>query len=731
MFEDPNREIAPLDLSNPQLLSAVLETANDAIVITEAETSKAPHPRIVYANEAYLRMTGYTLPEVIAQSPRILQGPDTCRATLDRIRQKLEAWEPFREEVLNYRKDGTPFWVELNVRPLADEAGWYTHWVSVQRDVTGRRHAMDALARHARDLEEAQRLAKLGTWRCPVASDDVSFSTEIGKILGAGPEEDSMKIARLCGLVDARDLRGARDAFDRITLLGEPATFELHIMRDGLPFRTLWVEGHPEHDGSGTIIAARGLCQDITERRNIEQSLLWNATHDSLTGLLNIDGLRAQAPRIISRARSAKGSIMVGLVDLDHLKLVNDTLGHAVGDALIIEVSRRLQDFFGEDACVARLGGDEFVFIECNRRDQARLSERLQDLVNLLRQPHDYHGRQLDCAGSVGVVVTHDFEPSLDSLLRNADLAMYRAKEVGRGGFVFFSAELQAGVERRVAHLDLARLAIGSKLVVPHFQPKVSLETGDLVGFEALLRLHIGERLLPPSAVEHAFENVELATRLGDEMLRCVLEQIRHWNRENFRFGSVAINVSGAELLRSGYAERVLDALARAAVPACVLEIEVTEGVLFGRGADRAAAAIGRLRDAGVRIVLDDFGTGYASLTHVKSLPISGIKIDKSFVGDMLKDDSDASIVRAVIGLAEALSIDLVAEGVETEAQAEFLRANGCKVAQGYLFGRALPANEISDLQIGSRGDAHRSGPEHVTGLHRGDLPSAANRGSA
>lgn len=719
MFEDLNCEIVPLNLNDPKLLTAVLETANDAIVITEAETNKAPHPRIVYANEAYLRMTGYTLLEVIGQSPRMLQGPDTCRSTLNRIRQKLQAWEPFREEVLNYRKDGTPFWVELNVRPLADETGRYTHWVSVQRDVNGQHNAMDALARHARDLEEAQRLAKLGTWRCPIASGDVSFSAEVGKILGAGNREGVMKIAQFCSLVDARDLRGARDAMDRITLLGEPATFELHVMRDGIPFRTLWVEGYPEHDGTGTIIAARGLCQDVTERRNIEQSVLWNATHDSLTGLLNIEGLRAQAPPIMARARSVKGSTMVGLVDLDHLKLINDTLGHAVGDALIIEASRRLQDFFGDDACVARLGGDEFVFIECNRRDQALLAKRLQDLVNLLKQPHDYHGRQLDCTGSVGVVVTRNFEPSLDSLLRNADLAMYRAKEVGRGGFAFFSAELQAGVDRKVAHLDLARLAIGSKLVVPHFQPKVSLKTGELVGFEALLRLQIGERLLPPSAVEHAFENVELATRLGEEMLRRVLEQIRHWNREDFRFGSVAINVSGAELLRSGYAERVLNALMRAEVPASVLEIEVTEGVLLGRGAERVAAAIGQLRDAGVRIVLDDFGTGYASLTHLKSLPISGIKIDKSFVNDMLKDESDASIVRAVIGLAEALSIDLVAEGVETETQADFLRASGCKVAQGYLFGRAVPAQEIVNVLSGSKGNAIRYDPKHFSEVHR------------
>lgn len=687
----------PLDLTDPKLLSAVLEAANDAIVITEADVRNSPNPRIAYANESYLRMAGYNLSEVIGQSPSILQGPGTCHATLDRIRQKIEAWEPFREEVLSYRKDGTPFWVELSVRPLADETGWYTHWISVQRDVTVQHKAMEDLSRHARDLEEVQRLAKLGTWRWPLGSSDISMSAEVSKIIDIIVSEPSISIERLGSFIDERDLPDARNALDRITLLGEITTLELRVMRDGMPFRTIWIEGHPERDINGTIIAARGLCQDVTERRNSEQSLLWNATHDSLTGLFNMDGLRSQASAIIARARATEGDLVLGLVDLDHLKLVNDTLGHSVGDALIIEASCRLRDFFCKNTCIARLGGDEFVFLACVQRDGARLAERLQRLVDTLKLPYDHQGRELDCSGSVGVVVTQVLEPCLDTLLRNADMAMYRAKEAGRGSFAFFSSDLQKGIELRVEHLDLARLAVGSKLVVPHYQPKVSLVTGKHVGFEALLRLQVGNRVLPPSAIEHAFENVELATRLGDEMLRRVLEQICQWRRIGYAFGSVAVNVSGAELLRSDYAERVLDALERADVPTWAIEIEVTEGVLIGRGAERVATTICQLRGAGVRIVLDDFGTGYASLTHLKSLPISGIKIDKSFVSDMLEDESDASIVQALIGLAKALSIDLVAEGVETEEQAEFLRKCGCSVGQGYLFGHPISAECIGE----------------------------------
>ncbi|MEG4127320.1 EAL domain-containing protein [Microcoleus sp. Pol14D5] len=701
MLVTDNTTGTPFDLDDPKMLSAVLSTANDAIIITEAEPIDGPHPRIVYANESYVRMTGYSLDEILGKTPRLTQGPETDRPTLDRIRARLTAWEPFREEVLNYRKDGTPFWVELNVRPLANEAGWYTHWVSVQRDVTERRAAMDTLAEHARDLEEAQKLAKLGTWRWEVGNGHLSFSSEVVLMVGGKGDSNTISIAAIQNSIDEEGLQNARSAFDRIALLGETVSFEFQVLRGGLPFRTIWAEGQPERGKNDEIVAVRGLCQDVTERRSIERRLIWNGTHDILTGLLNLDGLRTQASSLIARARASGRPVVVGLADIDHLKLVNDTLGHAVGDALIIEASRRLATTLGPDACLARLGGDEFVFIDSGRRLLDQLPSQMEDLAAFLKTPFDYQGRQLDCAASIGIAVASAPALCLDTLLRNADLAMYRAKEIGRGGFAFYSADLQEGVDRRVAHLDLARLAVGSKLVVPHFQPKVSLSTGQVVGYEALLRLQIGEQILPPSALEHAFENVELAMRLGDEMLRRVLDQVRRWRMDGVAFGSVAINVSAAELLRNGYAEKVLASLRRAEVPASCIEIEVTEGVLVGRGADRVAEALRQLRGAGIGIALDDFGTGYASLTHLKSLPITAIKIDRSFVAEMIENSHDAAIVRAVISLAKALSLEVVAEGVETEAQAKVLRNWGCPVVQGFLFGRPKAADDHCSHKIG------------------------------
>jgi diguanylate cyclase (GGDEF)-like protein len=380
--------------------------------------------------------------------------------------------------------------------------------------------------------------------------------------------------------------------------------------------------------------------------------------------------------------------------------MVNDTLGHAVGDAVIKEAASRLIDTLGSDGYIARLGGDEFVFLGSWKQSREMLDERLRDIVERLKQPFAYQDRQLDCNASIGAVVAPARSAKIDTLMRNADMAMYRAKEAGRGNFCFYSNDMQETVDRRLAQYDLAKLVVASKLAAPYFQPQYSLVHGRVVGYEALMRIAVGDRILPPEAIECAFENGELATKLGSEMLRKALDQMREWQRRGFAFGRVAINASGVELFGKGYAERVLDAMRNAGVPPTCLEIEVTESVLIGRGAERLIQTLQQLRRAGVSVALDDFGTGYASLTHLKALPINRIKIDKSFVRDITLDQEDAAIVSATVGLAHALSLGVVAEGVETVEQATFLRNCGCDVIQGFLCGRPVPGDAIGMEEI-------------------------------
>lgn len=681
-----------LDLGATRITEAILEAADDAVVIAAVEYGAKVALRIVYANDAFLRMSGFARDEVLGQAPRLMAEEPTKQLVRARIAGRLKRGKPFRDELKMRRRDGAPFWVELNARPLVSEQGVVTHWVAVQREVTQRKLAMDELARHARDLEETQRLAKIGSWRWVVGSDGIDCSPEASALLGLGRVRHFIPFSALEAATDARDYRQIKANLQSVVVLGQSSTIEYQANLGQGGARTIWAKAYPERDSSGRIVAVSGLNQDITDRRRIEQSLRWNAMHDRLTGLLNMDALHERAATVMAAAKAEGAKVLLALFDLDHLKLVNDTLGHAVGDALIKEAARRLQAALGTDGHIARLGGDEFVYLGLCAKPLDNLNARLREIVNLLKQPFAYQGRQLDCSASIGVVAAPAAETSIDTLMRNADMAMYRAKDSGRGGFCFFSSDMQDAVDRRLAQQDLAKLVVASKLVEPHFQPQYSLLDERVVGFEALMRLKVGERVLPPEAIECAFENVDLATRLGDEMLRKVLEQIRQWRRDGFAFGQVAINSSGMELLSKGFAERVLGALRRAKVPPACLEIEVTENVLIGRGAERLIEVLQRLRSAGVSVALDDFGTGYASLIHLKTLPINKIKIDKSFVRDITFDQEDAAIVSATVGLAHALSLGVVAEGVETTEQARFLRGCGCDVIQGFLCGHPAPA---------------------------------------
>lgn len=694
------------DFCTQGMAEVVLTAADDGIVIVAVSAGNDQPRRIAYANNAYLKMTGFELEELIGQVPRGLAEGMVEPDVVSRVAKQLACSEPFREELVLLRKDGSAMWVDFSARPVKDEQGRFTHWICVQRDITRHKAAMAELARHARDLEETQALAKIGSWRWEIGAEGILCSAEACAMVGLPRQESLVPFAALASVTDPKDFRTIKSTLQKTASLGNSETFEYPIRTFDGETRIIWAHTHPELDEDGMVVAVSGLNQDVTDRLQIEQSLRWNATHDRLTRLINMNALHERAPTVFASAQVENALVVMAVIDLDHLKLVNDTLGHAVGDALIREAAQRLLDRLGSHGHIARLGGDEFVFLGTWSGSADKLADHIEAVVGQLKQPFDYQGRQLDCTASIGIVVAPPTQISMDSLMRNADMAMYRAKDSGRGGFCFFSKNMQDDVDRRLAQHDLAKLGLASKLIVPYFQPQYSLLHKRVTGFEALMRLKVGDRILTPDAIECAFENVDLATRLGQEMLRKVLEQIRLWRKSGFAFGRVAINASGMELLSKSYADQLLDALRMAEVPPTCIEIEVTENVLIGRGAERLIDVLRTLRNAGISVALDDFGTGYASLTHLKALPINRIKIDKSFVRDITLDQEDAAIVSATVGLAHALSLGVVAEGVETPEQAQFLKGAGCDVIQGYLSGRPSLATDLSAAENPERKSA-------------------------
>jgi diguanylate cyclase (GGDEF)-like protein/PAS domain S-box-containing protein len=433
--------------------------------------------------------------------------------------------------------------------------------------------------------------------------------------------------------------------------------------------------------------------EDVTERRHAEAQIVFMARHDTLTRLPNRVLLNERIEQAVTQLGRGSG-LAVLCVDLDNFKQVNDTLGHPVGDTLLVAVSERLQACVREVDTVARLGGDEFAIVQCGigaPEDAALLARRI---VETLSAPYEIDGHQVMVGASLGISVAPGDGVTCERLLKNADVALYRAKSDGRGTWRFFEPEMDARLQaRRKLELDL-REALAKDQFDLYYQPICDLELNRVCGFEALLRWrHPTRGFVPPSEFIPVAEEIGLIVQLGDWVLNRACAQASEWPS----YVKVAVNVSPAQFKGPGLVQSVSDALSAAGLSPQRLELEITESVLLTNSV-ATLAILHALRDRGIRISMDDFGTGYSSLSYLRSFPFDKIKIDQSFVRDVAAPGESSLIVRAIIGLSRSLGMRTTAEGVETEEQLARLRAEGCNEVQGYLFGMPSLPRHIPKL---------------------------------
>jgi len=455
----------------------------------------------------------------------------------------------------------------------------------------------------------------------------------------------------------------------------------------------------PMTDEEGAVTRLLAISRDITAIRQTTEQLQWSSDHDALTLLPNRRAFEAHLAAATREAAASGEYLGLLLIDLDHFKHVNDTLGHQAGDFLLTSFAERLAGSVREGDFVGRLGGDEFAVILRQVKGEVDLLRAGDSIQERIRAPIRYDGRVLSAHASIGGALFPRDGGSADELFRNADTALFALKAEGRGGTRMFHGYMRQQLHAAASQLDLAGQAIGGQWICPYYQPKVDLATGRIIGLEALLRFtRPGQGVLGPEAITEAFRDYELAARIGQAMRQAVFADMLGWAGQGLTVGRVSLNAAPAEFLRNDYAERLLAAMGDAGIGADMVEIEVTEQVFVGRGGEYVRRALHRLHEAGVRISLDDFGTGYSSLSHLRDFPVDVVKVDRSFVEQINDKPEIAAIVRAIANLCLSLGIEVVGEGIETPEQAARLLRKGFAAGQGFLYGRPMPAAQISQM---------------------------------
>jgi diguanylate cyclase (GGDEF)-like protein/PAS domain S-box-containing protein len=455
-------------------------------------------------------------------------------------------------------------------------------------------------------------------------------------------------------------------------------------------------------DDAGVVQGVLAVARDITDRREYEARLEFHATRDLLTALPNRMLFRKRLERAAAQALRNEGSLAVVVVDINDFKDVNDTIGHAAGDEVLKAIAGRLGGVLRANDIAARIGGDKFAILLDGGMDARGIEDWAAMLLRALAPPHYVEGQEVTIDYSIGITLFPEDDRNADNLLRNADTAMHLAQQYGTSNVKYFTAEMNQAARRRVVISSSLRRALREEEFALHYQPRVALPDGAIAGLEALIRWNsaaIGQ--VPPSEFISIAESNGMIVEIGEWVLRTACRQARQWMDSGMPV-TVAVNLSARQLRDADVVGTVLRALEESGLPPALLELELTESMLMHDAAG-VLRTLTALKHAGVSLAIDDFGTGYSSLGYLKRFPLDYLKVDRSFVSDISHDTNDAAIVRTIIAMAHSLGIEVIAEGVETSAQLEFLQREGCDQVQGYFFSKPLPAEFVTPMLAAGR----------------------------
>jgi diguanylate cyclase (GGDEF)-like protein/PAS domain S-box-containing protein len=745
LWNDLSQSTQTLDLSNLFSKDLTLSGSFDVRGVQSTSLAKLleaiPIPAllvsqshaVIFANEASGKIVPYDEGVVLvhlSQVFRYQRDAALARELVDKV--FLDRKHLVREAVLGTEKDR--FWCKIHFRSL--RMGGERHVLVLIEDLTAEKEQVILAKKYSKKLKDAhdQLEVKVGerTYELASANKHLQYEIDVRKRAQERLDLAANVIASSNEAILITDPQAkiveVNDAFCEITgyskqeVMGKNPSVMASGRHDKAFWKRFWeaVVRNGKWKGevwdrrktgelfpkllsvstlarkSGEVTHYVGIFSDITRQKLTEARLERLAHYDPLTKLPNRALFRDRLNRAIIRAERNSMSVALIFLDLDGFKLINDTLGHQIGDSLLDHVAERLSGSVRKSDTVARLGGDEFTLVIADFTDPSVITPLARKILELLRKPFNIEGHRILVSASMGVAFYPEDASGVDELLQHADTAMYYVKDRGKNGFQYFSRKMNEEVSDRLNMETSLRDALRMHQFQVYFQPQFDIASGKMVGSEALIRWkHPKLGMVPPDKFIPLAEAIGLIGPIGNWVLSTACHQLKGWLHEDKPQFRVAVNISGYQLEGDTLLKNVSRILDETGLDPGLLELEVTESVLIG-DAEGALQKLKDLKDLGILLAIDDFGTGYSSLYHLKRFPIDKLKIDKSFVGDIGGDKDNESIIRTIIAIGHSLRLKVIAEGVETKAQLDFLRQNGCDEVQGYYYGKPVPAGDFA-----------------------------------
>jgi len=672
--------------------AALLDLAHDAIIMRDMDN------RILFWSHGAERMYGWTAIQAVGKITYVLLCTELDRP-IEEIDKQLLEQDHWEGEVVHYTREGERLNIATRWALQRDESGRPTRILAINSNITAGKNAEDALF-----LEKERAQVTLNSIGDAVISTNISgeitFLNSAAEKMTGWPraEAEGRGMAEVFRILDATSRETTPDPMNLAILQNRTMNLPLNcvlIQRDGteIPIED---SVSPIHNREGKATGAVIVFRDVSATRAMTVQMAHSAQHDFLTGLPNRMLLNDRVSQAIILAPRSGKKVAILFLDLDGFKHVNDSLGHPTGDQLLKSIAKRLVECVRGSDTVSRQGGDEFVVLlaEMEMPEDAAITARR--LLQAVAKTHSIDQHELHVTTSIGVSVYPDDGLDAETLIKHADTAMYQAKEHGRQSYQFFKPAMNVrAVERQSIEEDLRR-ALDRHEFALHYQPKIDLTSGEIAGAEALLRwAHPLRGRVPPAQFIPVAEDSGLILPIGSWVLREACRQARDWLDQGLPLARIAVNISAMEFRAEGFLEGVLGILRETRLDAPYLELELTEGVLMKR-VDSTESILKALRAVGVRVAVDDFGTGYSSLSYLQKFSIDALKIDQSFVRRITTAPNETTIVTAIISMGRSLNLTVVAEGVETRQERDFLQAHYCHEAQGYFFSRPLAAEEFA-----------------------------------